>query len=166
MYPDNMEAANKPKGRPSMKIAISPARDAFGRIQISRSTINPAGAQLASPIPTPMRVSRKEVVLSRQSRRGGKHVSRMFTPIPISRVRSQLSVSLPSGTDQLAAYTSVNTVESKPSCVSLSPNSMRIGSPKRAGDLPVEEIHQVDAEQYRQREARVPLLFGHDAPFP
>jgi hypothetical protein len=35
---------------------------------------------------------------------------------------------------------------------------------QRAGDLPVEEIHQVDAEQHRQRESRVFLLVRHGKP--
>src|SRR5687768_9607013 len=63
----------------------------------------------------------------------------------MSRVRTQVSASRPMGRPT-AAYTSVNTVPSMPSCASVSPNSLRIGSPSTPGNWRSKKLSRLTAK--------------------
>lgn len=93
-------------------------------------------------------------------------VSRLqnVTPIAIKRVRSQLSGEPSKGHADRCIHQREHRGDQAQLCI-VQPELHANGLAQRAGNLPIEEVHQVDAEQDCQREPRILLLFGHETPY-
>ena len=113
-----------PSGRPSMNTDIARARRSAG----TRSPISElaAGAQLASPTPTPSRSTNSD---QKPHANPEAKVNRLHRPTPAARshLRRPTSASRPSGRPT-TAYSRMNAVPSQPSWLSDRSHSLRIFS--------------------------------------
>ncbi len=125
IHPPAPLASPRPSGSPSIHTAIARPREEVGN-RSPRSEVD-AGEHVASPTPTPRRAT---INCENDRAMPDAAVSRLQTNTPPARMRLRVdrSDSRPSGSPT-TAYSSVNTVPSRPSAVSLSAHSRLMPSP-------------------------------------